>query len=91
MSKDFTKSPAMQILKADTEPAAPPAPTADTPKRKGRILKNPPVKREARSRRIQLLMQPSLYDRVKTGAEIEGLSFNEFVHCLLLEALEKKV
>lgn len=105
-NKDFKETTAMKVMSAmgpahkEEAPAsmtttAPPPMGASVPatqkNRKGKILKNLPVRVEPKSRRIQLLMQPSLYDRVKTGAEMEGLSFNEFVHCLLLEALEKKV
>ena len=45
--------------------------------------------REAKSRRLQLLIQPSLYEAVKERAEAEGLSINETISELLRKALEE--
>ena len=42
---------------------------------------------ETKSRRLQLLMQPSLHDRIKARAAAEGLSVNEYIHKVLEEAL----
>ena len=42
---------------------------------------------ETKSRRLQLLMQPSLHDRIKARAAAEGLSVNEYIHKALEEAL----
>lgn len=42
---------------------------------------------ETKSRRVQLLMQPTLYGKLKSKAEESGLTFNDFVH----KALEKLV
>lgn len=42
---------------------------------------------EIKSRRLQLLVQPSLYEAIKTKAKAEGISVNEFAH----RALEKAV
>lgn len=38
---------------------------------------------EVKSKRIQLVMQPSLYQRVKAASEAEGVSFNEYCHRVL--------
>lgn len=46
-----------------------------------------PQRREYKSRRLQLLIQPSLYDAIKDRAEAEGLSVNEEIHELLRQAL----
>lgn len=43
---------------------------------------------ETKSRRVQLLMQPSLYARLKDKAQEQGLSFNDFVHRALEKAAE---
>lgn len=43
---------------------------------------------ETKSRRVQLLMQPSLYKKIKAKADAEELSVNEFLHALLKGALE---
>lgn len=42
---------------------------------------------ETKSRRLQLLMQPSLHDRIKARAAAEGLSVNEYIHKALEEAV----
>lgn len=44
---------------------------------------------ETKSRRLQLLMQPSLHDRIKARAAAEGLSVNEYIHKALEEAVEE--
>lgn len=44
---------------------------------------------ETKSKRVQLLMQPSLYERVKMQADESGLSVNECIHALLDEAIGK--
>lgn len=45
---------------------------------------------ETKSKRVQLLMQPSLVDALKAGAKKSKLSFNAYVHILLEEALGGK-
>ena len=40
---------------------------------------------EKRQRRVQLVLQPSLYEEVKARADKAGLSFNTYVHKLLEE------
>ena len=46
-----------------------------------------PLYIEKRSKRLQLLVQPSLYDKVKTQAKTEGCSVNDYIHRVLEEAL----
>ena len=46
-----------------------------------------PLYIEKRSKRLQLLVQPSLYDKVKAHAETEGCSVNDYIHRVLEEAL----
>lgn len=46
-----------------------------------------PLYIEKRSKRLQLLVQPSLYDKVKAQAEREGCSVNDYIHRVLEEAL----
>lgn len=43
---------------------------------------------ETKSRRVQLLMQPSLYTRLKAEATAQGLSLNEYIHKKLEEAVQ---
>ena len=43
---------------------------------------------ETKSRRLQLLVQPSLYDAIKARATAEGQSVNELVHSILEAAIK---
>lgn len=45
---------------------------------------------ETKSRRVQLLMQPSLHSRLKEKAQDNGLSFNDYVHQILEKSLEQE-
>ena len=51
------------------------------------ILKDMP-KHETRSRRLQLLMKPSLYTRLKEIADRSGLSVNELINAVLERAID---
>lgn len=43
---------------------------------------------EAKTRRLQLLLTPSLYEQVKAAAEKDGLSVNEYINAALRAATE---
>ena len=43
---------------------------------------------EKKDRRVQLLMQPSLYDKIKQQAQSEGRSVNDLIHSILEDAME---
>lgn len=45
--------------------------------------KRNPLYIETKSRRLQLVLQPSLYERVKACAVASGLSVNEYIHQIL--------
>ena len=45
---------------------------------------------ETKTKRLQLVLQPSLYERVKARANAEGLSVNEFIH-RTLDQITKEV
>lgn len=45
-----------------------------------------PLYVEKKTKRVQLVLQPSLYDKVKAAADADGVSFNEYCHRLLEEA-----
>ena len=45
-----------------------------------------PLYVETKTRRLQLVLQPSLFDRVKKEAKKSGLSVNEYVHRIIDEA-----
>ena len=48
-----------------------------------------PLYTETKSRRLQLVLQPSLYDRVKAKAKQNGLSVNEYIHRTLDESTKE--
>ena len=45
---------------------------------------------EVKSKRVQLVMQPSLYHRVKEASLAAGLSFNDYCHQILKQATSDK-
>ena len=45
---------------------------------------------ETRNKRVQLLMQPSLYKQLKARAKREKRSLNDLVHSILEENAERK-
>ena len=44
---------------------------------------------EKKTRRLQLIVQPSLYKKIKKKADKQHLSVNEFIHRILEKALEE--
>ena len=45
---------------------------------------------EKKTRRLQLVLQPSLYERVKARAEQSGSSVNDYIHSILEEATREE-
>jgi len=88
MAKSFRQSivnPAMQFIDA-ADPAAPReaaagAETAEPGPPEGYRLN--PLYIEKKTRRMQVLLQPSLYKRIKARADAGGESVNEVVHAVL--------
>ncbi len=54
-----------------------------TPEKAPDGYKRNPLYIEVKSRRLQLVLQPSLFDKVKRKAEKNGLSVNEYIHRVL--------
>jgi predicted HicB family RNase H-like nuclease len=52
-------------------------------------MKPNPLYIETKSKRIQITLQPSVYNGARKLAEADGLSFNEFVHRKLEEAISR--
>lgn len=77
MKKSFKDqlNPAMQFISTQEETVK----TTDAPEG----FKVNPLFVETKSRRLQLLLQPSLYDRIKAKATEQGLSVNELAHTIL--------
>ena len=101
MRSKAAENPALMFISQAEEPQAAPEPkqtrkntrkAEDTPlqaeKRTIVPAERPvPPRKEYKSRRLQLLIQPSLYEEIKDRAEAEGLSVNEEIHNLLRQAL----
>lgn len=94
-------NPAMMFITPPEEEEAPETRTPKAPAQKRRKAEGAasplqaeapmraPQGREAKTRRLQLLLTPSLYEAVKERADAEGLSVNETIGELLLSALSK--
>lgn len=84
MKKSFTgqANPALAFISTQEEQAER-VKTTDAPEG----YKANPLFIETKSKRMQLLVQPSLYAAIKARAEAEGKSVNELVHSILEDAL----
>ena len=81
-------NPAMQFISTpepEEAPAAPEKPLRASDAPEG--FKVDPRFIEKKTRRLQLLLRPSLFERLKARAEAEGLSVNELTDILLEDAL----
>lgn len=96
--KDFKgDNPALAFITIPEEAPTAPAPTETTPElpaaeqagKPPKGYKVNPLYVETKSRRVQLLMQPSIADAAKDYAAAQGLSMNELVALALKEYLEK--
>lgn len=94
--KSFKDNPALQFITAQEEvPADQPTEAAEKPTQ--RDFANPPagykvnpVYLETKSKRVNLLMQPSLHERAKSRAAAMGISLNEFVHIAVTAMLDRE-
>ena len=79
--KSFTNNlnPAMSFISSPVEEQ----PTLAKPPEGYKVN---PLYLETKSRRLQLLIQPSLYNKIKARADREGKSINELVHSILEDA-----
>lgn len=94
--KSFKDNPALQFISTaeeetetrqeETKTITLPQPTEKPPEG----YKLNPLYVETKSRRLQLVLQPSLYERVKAGAKAAGLSVNEYVHQILDNATREE-
>ncbi len=84
--KTFKDSPALQFISVPQEHEAEQERIEQSIPPKG--YKVDPKYIEVKSRRLQLVLQPSLYERVKRKAQDDGVSVNEFIHRLLDEATQ---
>lgn len=49
-----------------------------------------PIYVETRSKRLQLLVQPSLHEKLKARAKAEGTSVNDMINTILQDALSEE-
>lgn len=86
-----TRNPAMQFIDQPETEGQPKEPAAQPERRRMDITFTPHFN-ERRSKRVQMLIQPSLYERLKDAADKHGASLNEMMHKLLeygIDELEK--
>lgn len=98
--KSFKDNPALHFISPPAGPAkAPKTPRperepAARPPRAAAVETPPPpglkpLYVETKSRRVQLLMQPSLHEKLKTAAAGRGQSLNDLIHTALSDWAEK--
>lgn len=89
--KTFKGNPALQFISTAEEETEEREQTAEAaPAKSPEGYKLNPLYVETKSRRLQLVLQPSLYDRVKARAKASGLSVNEYCHQILDEATREE-
>ena len=81
--KDFKSNPALQFISAPAEEASV---KADTPSG----YKPNPAFIETKSKRVQLLVQPSVFDAVDRIARARGISRNEVINEALKQYTERE-
>ena len=85
--KTFKDNPALQFIStAEEEQEVTTEQKAPTTAKAPEGYKLNPLYVETKTKRLQLVLQPSLFNRVKKGAKQAGLSVNEYVHRILDEA-----
>ena len=85
--KTFKDNPALQFISAADEETEEREQAAEAvPAKAPEGYKLNPLYVETKTKRLQLVLQPSLFNRVKKGAKQAGLSVNEYVHRILDEA-----
>lgn len=86
---DYTNSPALHFLSSAEQATSQSRETERTPAPEGMRLNPAYIEKyiEKRTRRVQIVLQPSLYDKAKERAASLDKSFNDYVH----ELIEKDV
>lgn len=90
-------NPAMAFISEESieavdgkEEATAPALKAPTGEKPPKGYKVNPLYVETKTKRLQLVLQPSLFERVKAASNAAGLSINEYCHRLLDEATKEE-
>ncbi len=86
---DGNDNPALAFISSESKEAVdgPEERRADTSLKAPEGFKVNPLYIETKTKRVQLVWQPSLYEKVKAASKAEGLSLNEYVHRVLKEAV----
>lgn len=89
MKKDFKNNPALLFI-TDMEADREADPAEEQPQQRPQGAAKPPAGykmdpryTEKKTTRLQLVLQPSLMDRVRAAARASGLSVNEYCHRIL--------
>lgn len=91
MKKFSTENPALQYLTENQAKETPKAEkTQTTQERIPEGYKLDPRYIETKSKKLQMLMQPSLYEAVKELADQHGDSVNNYIHVLLKKHVEEQ-
>lgn len=77
-------NPALQFISIPEE-----KPEQAEPEKAPEGYKVNPAYIETKSKRVQLLMQPSLHQKLKSKAVAEGKSLNDLIHIILEEAVKE--
>lgn len=89
MKKSFKDSPAMRFISTPQQ-AGETTPAPGEGEGRAVPMKLNPLYIETKSKRLQLLIQPSLYGKLKGRATAQGVSLNELIHTALREYAERE-
>lgn len=83
MKKNFSNNPAFEMISQTTTA------TAEAPAKKQTKASKAfePEKKELKSKKVLLLIKPSIYERIQTKAEKYSLSTNELINQILEQAV----
>lgn len=76
-------NPALRFITEPAERESEPTTEAPTPGKAPKGYKPNPAYIEVKSKRLQLLIQPSVYAKIKALADNSGTSVNEYIHKIL--------
>ena len=76
MSKNYKSNPALNFISEQAPKDKAPEGMKLNPEYIAKYI-------EKRTRRVQIILQPSLYERAKEKAKSSGVSFNDYIHALL--------
>jgi len=89
VKKSFKDNPALRFI-STPQPAEEATPAPEAERQPAAPMKPNPLYIETKSRRLQLLVQPSLHRELKGRATAQGLSLNELIHTVLREYADRK-